>query len=506
MRAALCVGVAGWWLMAAASVAQGGEGAAATRPPRVSKQTQACIDCHEAVQPGIVESWRRSRHAQVSPAMGLAAPELERRISAKAVPEALQSVAVGCYECHGLNTAAHKDSFDHFETRINVVVTPNDCKTCHPTEADEYAGSKKAHALGNLQKNPVYHALVDTVTGLKTVADGAITGARGSETTKAETCYACHGTVVGVAGMRTVKTDAGDIQVPALTGWANQGVGRVNPDGSQGSCAACHPRHTFSIEVARKPETCGQCHLEPDVPAYNVYKESKHGNIHDALKAKAAWDKVPWAIGRDFEAPTCAACHNSLLATPDGTVVAKRSHDFGARLWVRLFGLIYSHPQPKEGATHTIKNADGLPLPTTFGGKPAAEFLIDEAEAKRRQAGMKAICQTCHGSSWANAHFAKMDATLAEADKMVAAATTLLVRAWDAGLADQANPFDEALEQAWVAQWLFYANSLRYASAMSGPDYAAFKNGWWELTRNLQKMHDWLKLRTPPKGKSESSK
>lgn len=40
------------------------------------------------------------------------------------------------------------------------------------------------------------------------------------------------------------------------------------------------------------------------------------------------------------------------------------------------------------------------------------------------------------------------------------------------------TPDDEVVEQKWIAQWLVYANSVRYASAMSGPDYATFKNGW----------------------------
>ena len=48
--------------------------------------------------------------------------------------------------------------------------------------------------------------------------------------------------------------------------------------------------------------------------------------------------------------------------------------------------------------------------------------------------------------------------------------------------------FDEANEQKWIREWLFYANSVRYAAAISGPDYATFKNGWWELTKNLQEM------------------
>jgi len=401
--------------------------------PPVSDESDECITCHEEVTPGIVASWRRSRHAQVPPATALGRPELQRRMSATAVPDKLKGVVVGCYECHSQNAAAHKDNFEHFDYRINVVVSPNDCAVCHPVEAKEYGGSKKAHALDNLQKNPVYHALVDTVTGVKTVGADGIHGAPGSETAKAETCYACHGTRVEVKGLRTVDTDAGETKLPILTNWPNQGVGRVNPDGSRGSCTACHARHAFSIELARKPATCGQCHLEPDVPAFNIYKESKHGNLYASHHTKWNWDRVPWRVGRDTEAPTCATCHNSLLVgADDETIVARRTHDFGARLWVRLFGLPYSHPQPKDGRTHLIKNADGLPLPTTFTGQPATEFLLAPKEAAQRQAGMKALCGSCHGSTWVNGHFAKMDATVREADAMVLASTKLLLQAWDA--------------------------------------------------------------------------
>jgi hypothetical protein len=39
---------------------------------------------------------------------------------------------------------------------------------------------------------------------------------------------------------------------------------------------------------------------------------------------------------------------------------------------------------------------------------------------------------------------------------------------------------------------------------MSGPDYAAFKNGWWELTRNLQRMKDFLKFAPAEEPETES--
>ena len=71
---------------------------------------------------------------------------------------------------------------------------------------------------------------------------------------------------------------------------------------------------------------------------------------------------------------------------------------------------------------------------------------------------------------------------------MVLAATRLLLQAWQKKLADKSNPFDEAFEQMWIKEWLFYANSVRYGSAMAGPDYATFENGWWDLTRNLEEM------------------
>jgi hypothetical protein len=48
--------------------------------------------------------------------------------------------------------------------------------------------------------------------------------------------------------------------------WPNTGIGRLNLDGTRGSCTACHSRHDFSPRRARQPENCGKCHLGPDHP------------------------------------------------------------------------------------------------------------------------------------------------------------------------------------------------------------------------------------------------
>jgi hypothetical protein len=457
----------------------------------MSQETRSCLNCHRGLTPGIVKDWESGRHAVTTPGEALKKEEIRRRMSAEAVAEGLADVIVGCYECHGRNPGKHKDNFSHYGFSINLVVSPNDCAACHPEEAEEYASSKKAHAWGILQNNPVYHTLVKTVIGAKEVAGATVKASEPSEFTRQETCFACHGTELKVKGLKTVRTALGVISVPDLENWPNQGVGRINPDGTRGACTPCHARHAFSIKMARKPYTCSQCHLEPDVPAWNVYKESKHGNIYETHETEWDFTSVPWKLGEDFLAPTCAACHNSLIASPEGKVIAGRTHDFGARLWVRLFGLIYTHPQPIRGDTSIIRNRDGLPLPTTFAGEPASEFLIGADEQKRRKDVLTSVCRGCHSTDWVDMHFAKMDNTIRETDGMTLAATRLLEEAWEHGLADDSNPFDEAIEQKWIAQWLFYGNSVRYASAMTGAqDYTTFKYGWWGLTTNLEEMKE----------------
>ena len=71
-------------------------------------------------------------------------------------------------------------------------------------------------------------------------------------------------------------------------------------------------------------------------------------------------------------------------------------------------------------------------------------------------------------------------------------AALVMNKIWDRGLAGRENLFDELPEQYWVRQWLFYANSVRYGAAMMGPDYAAFKNGYWYLSANLNQLLQYL--------------
>lgn len=457
---------------------------------KISPETQQCIGCHSIYTPGIVKDWKESLHAHVSLTAAIKKPQLERRVSAEKFPNSINpEYIVGCFECHGLNSQVHKDNFEHMGFNINVVVSPKDCGVCHFREFKEYSESKKAYAVKILLENPIYNKLVETITNISKNPP--------SNSTLHETCLGCHGTKIQMKGFKKIRSPIGEIKIPDLTNWPNHGVGRENPDGSLGSCSSCHPRHSFSIEIARKPYTCAQCHLDPDVPAWNVYKESKHGNIYFSKEKEWKFDSVPWVLGEDFKAPTCAVCHNSLIVSSDGEVIVERTHDFGERLWVRIFGLIYSHPQPKVGDTTLIRNKEGLPLPITFNREVAKEYLIDEVEQQKRLNQMKSLCNNCHSRDYINGHFSKFENTIKETDEMVFQATHLLTEAWDKKIANKEDPFDEYIEQLWIKQWLFYANSIRYASAMTGaPDYATFKLGWWELKHNLEHMKEIMKLRS----------
>jgi hypothetical protein len=252
--------------------------------------------------------------------------------------------------------------------------------------------------------------------------------------------------------------------------------------------------------MARKPYTCKECHVGPDVPVYKVYEASKHGNIFSTHHKDWEFKAVPWTIGRDFSAPTCAACHVSLVVNTEGDVVAPRSHQMNDRLPWRMFGLVYAHPHPREPDTTIIRNKNGQPLPTDLDGGFAAKYLIDKAEMDKRRQALQAVCLSCHGTSWVNGQWARFENTIRETNAKTLSATRILTDIWTAGYAMGPNRggslFDEAVERRWADIWLIYANTIRFASAMGcGGDYGVFADGRYELNKAVMDLHDWLELR-----------
>ncbi|CAB1081420.1 Hydroxylamine oxidoreductase (Fragment) [Olavius algarvensis Delta 1 endosymbiont] len=472
----------------------------------VSEATAECLDCHASTHPGIVKDWQNSRHAMITTKQALATEGLALKVSSRTIPEDLQTSSVGCAECHTLRPEAHADTFEHNGYDIHIVVSPDDCATCHSVEAEQYSKNLMANAFKNLDANALYHKLQVSINGSKVYQNGKITYEPANADTKAETCYYCHGTKLKVTGTEVRDTElAGELEFPIIEGWPNQGVGRVNLDGSLGSCAACHTRHAFSIEMARKPYTCKECHVGPDVPAFKVYAASKHGNIYAAMHKSWDFEAVPWTIGQDFTAPTCAACHVSLLVNTDEEVVSERTHQMNNRLPWRIFGLVYAHPHPLSPDTTVIRNKDGQPLPTSLDGEFAAQYLIDEKEIDTRRETMQAACLNCHGTSWVKGQWRRFENTIRQTNADVAAASGIMRDIWQKGLADfETNPFDEAIEKKWTDIWQFYANTTRFASAMGcGGDYGVYADGRYQLTQALLEMNDWRMVREKIAGKSK---
>ncbi len=381
--------------MARAGAARGGSKAKAPRPSAaqapLSQASRDCLECHrETATPVATRQWAESRHA---------------------------ASGVGCFECHG----AQKDAataFEHNGYTISVLVSPKDCGRCHAKESREFAASHHAKAgdiLGSLD-----NVLGDLTEGVPASNAG---------------CKQCHGSAVKVAG-------AGKLD-PAT--WPNTGIGRINPDGSRGSCSACHGRHAFSSSVARQPENCGKCHLGPDHPQAEIYNESKHGIAYRASIAKMNLDSKTWVLGRDYSAaPTCATCHMS--ATPDLPL----THDVGARISWTL--------------------------------RPEVSKKLDNAEARR--ADMQKVCANCHGPSWVEGHYKQFDAAVnLYNEKFAVPARAIMKKLREAGKLTP-TPFDEKIEWTYYELWHHEGRRARMGAAMMGPDYTQW-HGFYEVAKTF---------------------
>jgi hypothetical protein len=366
----------------------------------------ACIECHKAEHPGLFTDWASSRHA---------------------------SANITCLDCHMAEESDADVSTAHFKqyeradrkwgakeykVPISAVVTPKDCSRCHPDEAAEYSRSKHANTMEIIWKIDMW-----LLNGMNSDFE-RVTG-----------CYACHGTVLKMENGRLTSDS-----------WPNTGVGRVNLDGSLGSCTSCHTRHRFSVAEARKAEACGQCHLGPDHPQIEIFTESKHGALYDAFGPEWRWDAAPgtWTAGVDFRAPTCAACH---MSGGGGTLT---SHDVTERLSWEL------------QAPLTIR-------PSDFAAFPAKTNW----ETERNK--MKAICLQCHGNAWVDDHYAKLDQVIKEYNEVYfKPAKAMLDDLYTKGLLDNTRFFDERLEVEYYELWHHEGRRARMGSAMMAPDYA-----WW---------------------------
>ena len=72
---------------------------------------------------------------------------------------------------------------------------------------------------------------------------------------------------------------------------------------------------------------------------------------------------------------------------------------------------------------------------------------------------------------------ARSSARISPTNAATLVATGILQEIWNNGYAlgpaARGSPFDEAIERKWADVWLFYSNSIRFASATSFPPSAS---------------------------------
>jgi hydroxylamine dehydrogenase len=446
----LCCGT---WMVAPSSLH-----AAPTKSPSAE-----CATCHQGTQPGIVSQWHDSAHAKKG---------------------------VGCYECHQAK-AGEPDAFEHYGSTIAVVVTPKDCARCHAGESEQFW--KSHHAKGGNILASLDNRLAEVVEGAREPFDphGAgkdaakVNGLAASITG----CLQCHGSKValvakdgsritadqlkpGKDGLPTAKDVLANIEkddqgAPKLAAesWPNTGIGRINLDGSLGSCTACHSRHDFSARRARQPENCGKCHLGPDHPQKEIYEESKHGVAYRDLKDKMNLSAKTWVLGKDYaQAPTCATCHMSGNSANGGKI----THDPGERIsWTNRPPI--SQRMDTDAAHKVVTEAD-----------PAkrASLVTDTWQAKRER--MEAVCTHCHTGNYVAGFYKQYDDLVVLYNEKYARPGTKLMKVLkEQGLITTPD-FDEEIEWTWFLLWHHEGRRARHGASMMAPDYAHW-HGMYEV-------------------------
>lgn len=354
--------------------------------------TRACIDCHEEkhVATDWNRQWAASRHAQKG---------------------------IGCMSCHQAKPG-DKDKWDHEGYLVANVPSPMDCIGCHKEQAEQFMNShhaKAAQFIGSLD-----NMLGEMVEGGPAANLG---------------CKQCHGS--------TVVVDAKGVPQPGS--WPNTGIGRVNPDGSLGSCSACHTRHMFSKQQAREPVTCGRCHMGPDHPQIEIFNESKHGIMFASWRERMNMGSRTWVLGKDYShAPTCTTCHMS--ATPTLPV----THEIGDRISWTL--------------------------------RPVISKRLDNWEPKRKR--MASVCQECHAKTWVANHFTMFDDAVTLYNTKYATPAQAVMDRLKAAKKITPTPFDDEIEWTFYELWHHEGRRARMGASMTGPDFTQW-HGFYEVSKHF---------------------
>ena len=422
-----------------------------------------CVMCHTRQSPALVMEWKKSGHAKAG---------------------------VDCLTCHE-GKEGDPGSWKHNGKLVKLIVTPKDCAQCHDKQNAEF--SRSHHALAGEILASLDNVLAEKVAGMPGNNADAVNG-----------CLQCHGSIV-----KYKKNEKGEIVRtgkegrPVLdpTTWPNSGIGRINPDGSRGSCNACHSRHAFEAKLARSPENCGKCHMGPDHPQIEIYNESKHGIAFYANRDKMALEKDgEWILGKDYSAaPTCATCHIAGHKTPDGQVKAN-SHDVGERISWTLRPVISTKlnlvvfedgfkedypesralPKVGESVETTEKVREGDALVAKKVTRKVASILTWDA----RRSQMQAVCTNCHGKSFVENFYEQYDSLVTlYNEKFAKPAKAMMDELTADGILNPKAPFEHRVQWVFWELWHHEGRRARHGASMMGPDYTHW-HGMYEVSKH----------------------
>lgn len=371
---------------------------------RIAQAEDECLVCHQNSTPGIVSQHLASNHFTAN---------------------------TTCSDCHLVNQDT-PGAVQHPDEDFFVLARSSSgmCAACHLQEVQQFSLSR--HALPSYVAYAGAQGLTEAQLELyQAIPEGGadpfgrslqarnIIHAMEGEAFTQFTCESCHD------------------------------VGAPNPDGSVGDCTACHIRHEFSLEQARRPETCNNCHIGPDHPQWEIYFESSHGIAYSTMGDEWNWEAEPGTLTTvDMPAPTCATCHFSGFGTSATT------HDVGDRL----------------------------------GWYLAAAITTERPNFYENRLRMQGVCRACHSDGFIEEFYVSADEAVATVNDFVRFSDAIMQPLRANGLLTT-TPFDEPIEYVHYELWHHYGRTAKSGVWMQGADYAQW-HGVYEILKDLVELRD----------------
>jgi hydroxylamine dehydrogenase len=364
--------------------------------PALTRATGKCADCHRHETSAVVREYDMSRH---------------------------NAANVNCLDCH--QPTKGQETLDHKGFEITKKVTASNCVRCHPDQYEQYLKSR--HSA------PAWGA----VAGKKDFTPEQIAAAEAIHKGAVDRDPNMVAELVGISAVNNGCKRCHDVGKP------NEGEGTI------GTCTACHARHVSSVELARTPETCGQCHMGPDHSQIEIYHESKHGVLYNAQRSRMNLAARPSTLSTDdMPVPTCATCHMS------GMEGKKSTHDTSERLSYYLFATVSDR------------------RPTYAKGK----------------ANMKAVCLVCHTNPPILKFFGEAENVVKSTNKLIQEAEKIITGLRKDKLLTPA-PLDEAIEFVYFELWHHDGRAAKHGAFMGGADFVQW-HGFYEIQSKMAKLRE----------------